>query len=74
MRYCCLPRHAFEYQKVGGQLGLSAAYCISVASFYDTYHLSRRAAPDRGVTNISCAPSSARSTLEAFNNSRVPSR
>ena len=36
-QYGWLPREAFE--QVGEALGLTPAYCMSVASFYDMYHL-----------------------------------
>ena len=53
-RYGWLPRHAFE--EVGEALGLSPAYCMSVASFYDMYHLEPVGKHLVEVcTNISCA-------------------
>jgi NADH-quinone oxidoreductase subunit E len=64
-RYGWLPRHAFE--EVGEALGLSPAYCMSVASFYDMYHLEPVGKHLVEVcTNISCALVGAQATLEAF--------
>jgi NADH-quinone oxidoreductase subunit E len=64
-RYGWLPREAFE--EVGEALGLSPAYCMSVASFYDMYHLEPVGKHLVEVcTNISCALVGAQATLEAF--------
>jgi NADH-quinone oxidoreductase subunit E len=64
-RYGWLPREAFE--EVGEALGLTPAYCMSVASFYDMYHLEPVGTHTIEVcTNISCALVGAQGTLEAF--------
>ena len=64
-RYGWLPREAFE--EVGEALGLTPAYCMSVASFYDMYHLEPVGKHLIEVcTNISCALVGAQATLEAF--------
>jgi NADH-quinone oxidoreductase subunit E len=64
-RYGWLPREAFE--EVGEALGLTPAYCMSVASFYDMYHLEPVGTHTVEVcTNISCALVGAQQTLEAF--------
>jgi NADH-quinone oxidoreductase subunit E len=64
-RYGWLPREAFE--EVGEALGLTPAYCMSVASFYDMYHLEPVGTHTIEVcTNISCALVGAQATLEAF--------
>jgi NADH-quinone oxidoreductase subunit E len=64
-RYGWLPREAFE--EVGEALGLTPAYCMSVASFYDMYHLEPVGKHTIEVcTNISCALVGAQATLEAF--------
>jgi NADH-quinone oxidoreductase subunit E len=60
-----LPREAFE--EVGEALELTPAYCMSVASFYDMYHLEPTGKHLVEVcTNISCALVGAQQTLEAF--------
>ena len=64
-QYGWLPREAFE--EVGEALGLSPAYCMSVASFYDMYHLAPVGKHTIEVcTNVSCALVGAQATLEAF--------
>jgi NADH-quinone oxidoreductase subunit E len=64
-KYGWLPREAFE--EVGEALGLTPAYCMSVASFYDMYHLEPVGKHTIEVcTNVSCALAGAQSTLEAF--------
>ena len=64
-QYGWLPRQAFE--EVGEALGLTPAYCMSVASFYDMYHLEPVGKhPIEVCTNISCALVGAQQTLEAF--------
>jgi NADH-quinone oxidoreductase subunit E len=64
-RYGWLSREAFE--EVGEALGLTPAYCMSVASFYDMYHLEPVGTHTVEVcTNISCALVGAQKTLEAF--------
>jgi NADH-quinone oxidoreductase subunit E len=60
-----LPREAFE--EVGEALELTPAYCMSVASFYDMYHLEPVGRHLVEVcTNVSCALVGAQQTLEAF--------
>ncbi len=60
-----LPREAFE--EVGEALELTPAYCMSVASFYDMYHLEPVGKHLVEVcTNVSCALVGAQQTLEAF--------
>ena len=64
-KYGWLPREAFE--EVGEALGLTPAYCMSVASFYDMYRLEPAGTHTVEVcTNISCALVGAQQTLEAF--------
>jgi NADH-quinone oxidoreductase subunit E len=64
-RYGWLSPEAFE--EVGEALGLTPAYCMSVASFYDMYHLEPVGTHTIEVcTNISCALVGAQQTLEAF--------
>jgi NADH-quinone oxidoreductase subunit E len=64
-RYGWLPREAFE--EVGEALGLTPAYCMAVASFYDMYYLEPVGKHTIEVcTNISCALVGAQATLEAF--------
>jgi NADH-quinone oxidoreductase E subunit len=64
-QYGWLPREAFE--EVGEALELTPAYCMSVASFYDMYHLEPIGEHLVEVcTNISCALVGAQQTLEAF--------
>jgi NADH-quinone oxidoreductase subunit E len=64
-QYGWLPRQAFE--EVAEALGLTPAYCMSVASFYDMYHLEPVGKHTIEVcTNVSCALVGAQETLEAF--------
>jgi NADH-quinone oxidoreductase subunit E len=63
--YGWLSREAFE--EVADALDLTPAYCMSVASFYDMYHLEPVGTHTIEVcTNISCALVGAQRTLEAF--------
>jgi len=60
-----LPPEAFE--EVGEALGLTAAYCESVASFYDMLHLRPVGRHMVEVcTNICCALRGAQAVVEAF--------
>jgi NADH:ubiquinone oxidoreductase subunit E len=60
-----LPPEAF--QEVGEALGLTAAYCESVASFYDMFHLRPVGRHMVEVcTNICCALRGAQGVLDAF--------
>jgi NADH-quinone oxidoreductase subunit E len=60
-----LPREAFE--EVGEALGLTPAYCKSVASFYDMFHLAPVGRHLVEVcTNVSCALVGAQQVVEAF--------
>ncbi len=55
------------FREVGEALGLTPAYCMSVASFYDLYHLEPIGRHLVEVcTNVSCALNGAQQTLEAF--------
>jgi NADH-quinone oxidoreductase E subunit len=64
-QYGWLSREAFE--EVGEALELTPAYCMSVASFYDMFHLEPVGEHMVEVcTNISCALVGAQQTLEAF--------
>ena len=64
-QYGWLPREAFE--EVAEALELTPAYCMSVASFYDMFHLEPVGRHLIEVcTNISCALVGAQKTLEAF--------
>jgi NADH-quinone oxidoreductase subunit E len=64
-QYGWLSREAFE--EVGEALELTPAYCMSVASFYDMFHLEPVGKHVVEVcTNISCALVGAQQTLEAF--------
>jgi NADH-quinone oxidoreductase subunit E len=64
-QYGWLPREAFE--EVADALELTPAYCMSVASFYDMFHLEPVGRHIVEVcTNISCALVGAQQTLEAF--------
>ena len=64
-QYGWLPREAFE--EVAEALELTPAYCMSVASFYDMFHLEPVGRHLIEVcTNISCALVGAQQTLEAF--------
>ena len=65
-----LPPEAFE--EVGDALGLTPAYCESVASFYDMFHLRPVGRHLVEVcTNICCALRGAQPVLEAFNSSMI---
>jgi NADH-quinone oxidoreductase E subunit len=60
-----LPPEAFE--EVGEALGLTPAYCQSVASFYDLFHLAPVGRHLVEVcTNVSCALVGAQQVLEEF--------
>jgi NADH-quinone oxidoreductase subunit E len=60
-----LPPEAF--QEVGEELDLTPAYCESVASFYDMFHLAPVGRHLVEVcTNISCALVGAQQVVEAF--------
>ena len=60
-----LPPEAFE--EVGEALSLTPAYCESVASFYDMFHLAPVGRHLVEVcTNISCALVGAQQVVEAF--------
>jgi NADH:ubiquinone oxidoreductase subunit E len=60
-----LPPEAFE--EVGEALGLSPAYCQSVASFYDMFHLAPIGRHLVEVcTNVCCGLRGAQGVLEAF--------
>jgi NADH-quinone oxidoreductase E subunit len=60
-----LPPEAFE--EVGDALGLTPAYCQSVASFYDMFHLAPVGRHLVEVcTNVSCALVGAQHVLEEF--------
>jgi NADH-quinone oxidoreductase E subunit len=60
-----LPPEAFE--EVGAALGLTPAYCESVASFYDMFHLRPVGRHVVEVcTNICCGLRGAQQVLEAF--------
>jgi NADH-quinone oxidoreductase E subunit len=64
-RYGWLPREAFE--EVGEALGLTPAYCMSVASFYDMFHLEPVGKHMVEVcTNVCCGLVNAQAVLEAF--------
>ena len=64
-RYGWLSREAFE--EVADALDLTPAYCMSVASFYDMFHLQPVGRHMIEVcTNVSCALVGAQQTLEAF--------
>jgi NADH-quinone oxidoreductase subunit E len=60
-----LPAEAFH--EVGDALGLTPAYCKSVASFYDMFHLEPVGRHMVEVcTNISCGLVGAQAVLDAF--------
>jgi NADH-quinone oxidoreductase subunit E len=60
-----LPPEAFE--EVGDALGFTPAYCLSVASFYDMFHLEPVGRHVVEIcTNISCALVGAQQVVEAF--------
>jgi NADH-quinone oxidoreductase subunit E len=64
-KYGWLPREALE--EVGEALGLTPAYCMSVASFYDMYHLEPVGTHVVEVcTNVCCGLVNAQAVLEAF--------
>jgi NADH-quinone oxidoreductase subunit E len=64
-RYGWLPPQAFR--EVADALDLTPAYCKSVASFYDMYHLAPFGRHMVEVcTNVSCALVGAQQVLEAF--------
>src|SRR5919112_1679129 len=64
-RYGWLPPEAFR--EVADALELTPAYCRSVASFYDMYHLAPVGRHTVEVcTNVSCALVGAQQVLEAF--------
>ena len=56
-----------SFELVGDALGLTPAYCQSVASFYDMFHLAPIGRHSIEVcTNLSCALSGAQQVVEAF--------
>jgi NADH-quinone oxidoreductase subunit E len=64
-KYGWLSREAFE--EVGDALGLTPAYCMSVASFYDMFHLEPVGTHVIEVcTNVCCGLVNAQPVLEAF--------
>ena len=64
-RYGWLPREAFE--EVAEALDLTPAYCMSVASFYDMFHLEPVGEHTVEVcTNVCCGLVNAQAVLEAF--------
>jgi NADH-quinone oxidoreductase subunit E len=64
-RHGWLPREAFE--EVADALELTPAYCMSVASFYDMFHLEPVGTHMIEVcTNVCCGLVNAQSVLEAF--------
>ena len=64
-QYGWLPREAFE--QVAEALELTPAYCMSVASFYDMFHLEPVGRHMVEVcTNICCGLVNAQAVLEAF--------
>jgi NADH:ubiquinone oxidoreductase subunit E len=64
-RYGWLPRAAFE--EVGEALDLTPAYCMSIASFYDLFHLEPAGTHMIEVcTNVCCGLVNAQAVLEAF--------
>jgi NADH-quinone oxidoreductase E subunit len=64
-RYGHLSREAFE--EVAEALDLTPAYCMSVASFYDMFHLEPTGEHMIEVcTNVCCGLLGAQSVLEAF--------
>ena len=63
--YGWLSREALE--QVGDALGLTPAYCMSVASFYDMFHLEPVGTHTVEVcTNVCCGLVNAQAVLEAF--------
>jgi NADH-quinone oxidoreductase subunit E len=64
-QYGWLPREAFE--QVAEALELTPAYCMSVASFYDMFHLEPVGRHMVEVcTNVCCGLANAQAVLEAF--------
>ena len=64
-RYGWLPPAAFR--EVAEALDLTPAYCESIASFYDMYHLEPVGRHEVAVcTNVSCALVGAQDVLQAF--------
>jgi NADH-quinone oxidoreductase subunit E len=64
-QYGWLPREAFE--QVADALDLTPAYCMSVASFYDMFHLEPVGKHMVEVcTNVCCGLVNAQAVLEAF--------
>jgi NADH-quinone oxidoreductase E subunit len=64
-RYGWLPREAFE--EVAEALDLTPACCMSVASFYDMFHLEPVGEHTVEVcTNVCCGLVNAQAVLEAF--------
>ena len=60
-----LPEEAFR--EVGDALGLTPAYCLSIASFYDMFRLEPIGRCCVEVcTNVSCAVSGAQAVVDAF--------
>ena len=56
-----------SFELVGDALGLTPAYCQSVASFYDMFHLAPIGRHSIEVcTNLSCALSGAQQVVEAL--------
>jgi NADH-quinone oxidoreductase subunit E len=63
--YGWLSREALE--QVGEALGLTPAYCMSIASFYDMFHLEPVGTHTVEVcTNVCCGLVNAQAVLEAF--------
>jgi NADH-quinone oxidoreductase E subunit len=64
-KYGWLPREAFE--EVADALDVTPAYCMSVASFYDMFHLQPVGRHMVEVcTNVCCGLVNAQAVLEAF--------
>jgi NADH-quinone oxidoreductase subunit E len=64
-RHGWLPREAFE--QVADALDLTPAYCMSVASFYDMFHLEPVGRHMVEVcTNVCCGLLNAQAVLDAF--------
>ena len=64
-RHGWLPREAFE--EVADALDLTPAYCMSIASFYDFFHLEPAGEHTIEVcTNVCCALVGAQPVLDAF--------
>lgn len=64
-KYGYLSREAFE--EVADALDLTPAYCMSVASFYDMFHLEPVGTHTIEVcTNVCCGLVNAQAVLEAF--------